>query len=229
MGDIMKIKLKNCSIVVSLIFSMFISILAYGNIANAKIKKNIDTSDFTEIEGEQGDVINGVDVNNNLIQSRDVIVYNNFSSYNGNNRKTINKFRKIASATYKNATGSKQNLMLTISHSESKGAEWNGDVSFTGEIKAGILGSIQTQVGFGVKGSRSKDEAVGYEYSMTVSPHCIGTITAYYKGVRSYGKLKTYSYNTANPSKKAYSTTNINATVYKKSLDIYAESSEKKY
>lgn len=64
---------------------------------------------------------------------------------------------------------------------------------------------------------------------MVVSPHRIGTVAAYYRGIKSYGELETYSYFTASPSRRVYKKTKINATVYKKSLDIYAENSEKKY
>lgn len=64
---------------------------------------------------------------------------------------------------------------------------------------------------------------------MTVSPHRIGTINAYYKGLKCYGKLKTYSFNTADTSRKIYTTTNVNETVYKKALDVYAENFEKTY
>lgn len=223
----MKLRTKKGIIAEALILAMSVSCLVDGGSANAKMKTN--TSVFTEEEGEQGDVVNGVDIGDGSIQSRDVIVDNNFSSYKPNKKETVNKFRKIASITYKNTTGSKQSLKLSIDHSESKGSEWNGSASFTAKIKTGILGKIETQVGFGLKKSRSTNEAVGYEYTMVVSPHRIGTVAAYYRGIKSYGELETYSYFTASPSRRVYKKTKINATVYKKSLDIYAENSEKKY
>lgn len=152
-----------------------------------------------------------------------------FVSYKPKSKKHIDKFKKIVSIKYKNKTKQTQKYTAKVTQSSSKGASWSGSLSFTGEIKAGILGGVKTQLGTSVKTSRSKNEAKGFSTTVRVSPKHVGTCNIYYRGWKSFGKLKCYSFYTATPNKRIYITRNVNVTVFaSKYLDIYSNVTEKK-
>lgn len=213
------IKLKNYAI-----FSLVFILIAGTHIVYASDKAGV------EVTPEEGDIVNGVEQDSNPgIQPRDVIVGPYFYSFKPNTKTHINKFKLVATCTLKNETGRTQKQTAKVTQSSSKGSEWNGNISFSAKIKAGILGKMETKIGAGLKQSRSKNEAVGYSCTMNVSAKRKGTVKIYYSGWKSAGKLKTYTIFTANPKSRVYKTTDVNATVYKsKSLDIYTTMSEKK-
>ncbi|ATF13599.1 hypothetical protein A616_16920 [Brevibacillus brevis X23] len=145
----------------------------------------------------------------------DVIVGPIFDGYDHNKFIEVDKFRQIAVFSHDNRRNVKPYTMkVSVSKSESQGSEWSGNIQFTGSIKAGILADIEASVGAEYKDSRTRNEAVGAEGSFEVSPKKKGFIGFWYRGQTSKGVLKTYTYYTANPTKRTYKETPINATVY---------------
>ncbi|SHO48207.1 hypothetical protein [Anaerocolumna xylanovorans] len=160
-----------------------------------------------------------------IITPYDVIIGPYFSSYNYNVTSKVDKFKTIATFSHNNKYGSGPAVMNgVVTNSTSQGSEWSGNVSFTGEIKAGILADIKTQVGVGYKDSRSTNEAVGYSLSYTVPKGKVGHIDLYYRGTKVGGTVTTWTAYTANMNNKLYTTSYVYATVYPSSnIDIYSE------
>lgn len=161
-----------------------------------------------------------------IIRPMDVMAGPYFYSYNPNTNSINNKFKPIVQYDQDNSRNSGSVTMsVSVQKSTTQGSEWGGNVEFTGEIKAGILGAVSTKIGGSYKQTRSTNEAVGASASMTVSPGKIGHIKFWYKGRTTGGSLRTYTYNTANPSVRYYLDTPINATFYSADyLDVWGES-----
>ncbi len=173
-------------------------------------------------------IINGVPESlvEHPIQAQDVSVGPIFDSYDPSYTTIINKHRLIVDYSHDNSRNAGEFKMeVSISSSESQGSEFSGSITFTGEVKAGIFGGISVSNGYSVKETRTKNEAVGVKGGpLTVPPYKWGYISMYYKAVQSGGGVVTYTYNTADPTKKYYKTTPVNVKVYKRdSLDIHTE------
>ena len=219
----MRIKNYICIAVLSVILSL-------SGVYVVDATENSDANGVSvSVTPAEGDIVNGIEESSNGgISTMDVNAGPYFSKYTPNKKKHIQRFKLIASFTYVNNTKNTAKHSVTVSESSSKGSEWNGNIQFTADIKTKILAKAGASMGFGLKQSRSKNEAVGYTAEMKVSPRCKGTLKVYYGGWKTYGELKTYTFNTATPNKKVYKTTEINATSYKsKSLDIATVASEK--
>ncbi|NQX57514.1 hypothetical protein [Paenibacillus qinlingensis] len=121
-----------------------------------------------------------------------------FDSYNPTAAPTrIEQFQEIVRYTHDNSLNNQAfQMSASIQQSTSKGSEWYGEVAFSGEIKAGILGKIGTQVSGGVKETRSTNEAVGVSGGpLNVPAYQRGEIVFYYAGRTSGGTLNYKMYD----------------------------------
>jgi len=169
--------------------------------------------------------INGIP-ESQIIRPMDVLVGPVFDSYTPNTVYGINKFKLIAHYTHDNSRNTTSFPMtVTITHSTQQGSEWTGSVTFTGEIKLGILAKVGATVGGSYKEYRSTNEAVGIQGGpLIIEPGKVGHIKMYYKGYATGGTLRTYLYFTQNPDIKGYTDTIINAKFYPSDyVDVFSE------
>lgn len=97
-------------------------------------------------------------------------------------------WKEIARSSFDNSLGSgPATVSLSITHSSEQSSEFDGDVEFTGDVKAFVLAQIGAKAGFGMKDKRLTDEAVGISGSVQVPAHATGSIVAYYEGVSADG------------------------------------------
>jgi hypothetical protein len=199
-------------------FSMILSLLVIFSLActcaYAAGKTNPDVTYAPATET----TINGIP-ESNLIQPN-WVSSPIFDSYSASSPGHIDFFKLIASSYVDNRSSSTPYVnKLTITQSTSQGSEWSGSVSFTGEIKAGMLGKIGTQVSGGVKESRETNEAVGASGQMTVPAYKQGRNEAYYGGMSSSGTLNYHIYDDYDGQNHYYSVP-VNCKVHKKYLDV---------
>jgi hypothetical protein len=175
-------------------------------------------------------IINGspTSENSDLIKPMDVLMGPYFDSYVQNYVTSVDKFRQIAAFTLDNRYSSSDTpvpMSVTITSSTSQGSEFSGSITFTGEVKAGIFGGISVANNYSVKETRTTNEAVGMTAGpLQVPKGKIGHIDMYYRAIQSGGGVKTYTYNTSNPSVKYYTTTPINVKTYKAAYpDVYTD------
>jgi len=168
--------------------------------------------------------VNGVP-ESKIVRPMDVMVGPIFAGYSPSSYITNDRFKPIVQFDHDNRRNSSPYTMsVNVTKSEAQGSEWSGSVNFTAEIKAGILGKVNTTAGVEHKQTRATNEAVGVTGSFTVSAGKMGHIKFWYKGKTTKGTLRHYSYNTANPSQKYYTDTPINATFYRSNyLDVFSE------
>jgi len=159
-----------------------------------------------------------------IMTTNDVIIGPYFSSYNSNYKTTVDEFKTIATFKHNNKYGTSVVPMTgTVTSSTSQGSEWSGNVSFTAEIKMGILGSVKTQAGVGYKDTRTTNEAVGYSVNYDVKPGVFGHIDFFYRGIKLGGAVTTWTANTADMV-KYYFTDYVYSTVYTADyVDIYSK------
>lgn len=180
-------------------------------------------------EPPQETLINGI--KESKVPNPRIIGYDKpiFVKYKPNaSAKTIYKFKKIASVVWNNTRGSSaQPIKLDIKNSNKVGSEFNGSIKFTGEIKAGILGKIGTEVSGGAKEIREANEAVGWTFgSYKVPAKKWGGIDAWWQGRSSHGSLGVKYVDTGSSS--GYTSVryiDMDTKVHTKtSKDIYGES-----
>lgn len=207
--------------VISLLMTVVIIITLSGETAFAKENANQATS---WVAPATETTQNGIP-ESQIVTPYDVIIGPYFSSFQYGVTTKIDKYKVIATFTNNNKYGNGAAAMTgTVTNSTSQGSEWSGNISFTADIKVGILGSVKTQVGGEYKQSRSTNEAVGYSVSYTVPKGRVGHIDLYYRGTKIGGTLTTWTAFTGNMDNKLYTTNYIYATVYPSAnLDIYSE------
>ena len=106
-------------------------------------------------------------------------------------------WKEIARSSFDNSLGSgPASVSLSITHSSEQSSEFDGDVEFTGDVKAFVIAQIGAKAGFGMKDHRVTDEAVGISGSVQVPVHATGSIVAYYEGVSANGTALMRQYGT---------------------------------
>ena len=112
-------------------------------------------------------------------------------------------WKEIARSSFDNSLGSgPATVSLSITHSSEHSSEFDGDIEFTGDVKAFVLAQIGAKAGFGMKDKRLTDEAVGVSGSVQVPAHATGSIVAYYEGVSADGTATMRRY--AAPLREGY-------------------------
>ncbi|QTH42046.1 hypothetical protein J4772_31820 [Cohnella sp. LGH] len=172
--------------------------------------------------------INGVP-ESEIIRPMDVLAGPYFDSYtpDPSSQVRVPMFRQIASFSHDNTRNSQPFPMsVTITNSTSQGSEWTGSVSFTGEIKAGIFAKISATVGGSYKETRTTNEAVGMTAGpLSVPAYKTGYINVWYAAQKSGGTLRTYTYNTQNPSVRYYTNHQVITKVFKADyVDLHSQS-----
>lgn len=146
-----------------------------------------------------------------------------FHEYKSNSTPSrVEKFREIVYYTHDNSRSSTPfNMTARVEQTRSVGSEWYGNVSFSKEVKAGILAAVSVEVSGGVKETRSENEALGVSGSMTVPAYKHGKLTFYYAARSTQGtvKLKTW-YDSL--GSYVYTDVPISAKIHPTILDVHS-------
>lgn len=129
-------------------------------------------------------------------------------------------WKEIARSSFDNSLGSgPATVSLSITHSSEQSSEFDGDVEFTGDVKAFVLAQIGAKAGFGMKETRLTDEAVGISGSVQVPAHATGSIVAYYEGVSADGTATMRQYASPREGYCDY-TVPVGAVVFPQALRV---------
>lgn len=114
-----------------------------ANAASTETLENPETS-VTVFPATES-TINGVpELELKIIHPRDVLVGPFFDSYNPTTNSINNKFKEIIQYDHDNTRNSTSATMsVSVQKSNAQGSEWGGNVEFTGEIRAGIMGGCE--------------------------------------------------------------------------------------
>lgn len=201
---------KNFSLVFS--FLLIFALLCSSAYASQKVKPVVTYAPATE------STINGIP--ESQLIAPNWVSPPMFDSYSASSPSHVDFFKLIASSYVDNRSNPSPYVnTLTINQSAKQGSEWSGSVSLNGEIKAGMIGKISTQVSGGVKEYREVNEAVGVSGQMTVPAYKQGRNEAYYGGMSSSGTLYWHIYDDYDGQNHYYSTP-VNCKVHKNYLDV---------